>query len=180
MMKTYKSVDQHITDQSKATQALLKTLRATIRKAAPQANEVISYGIPTFDLYGHLVHFAGYEKHIGFYPGPVAIKMFKKELAPYETSKGTVQFSIDKALPLALIAKMVRYRVIVNLEKAGVLFPKLSAPATRALQNAKILTLKQLSRWTEKDLLNLHGIGPSSIPPLRNALKRRGLSFKKI
>ncbi|MBP7134375.1 DUF1801 domain-containing protein [Patescibacteria group bacterium] len=178
-MSNNKMIDTYIKAQPKAAQAFLRTIRATIRKAAPNATEAMSYGIPTLDLYGHLVHFAGYEQHIGLYPGPAAIRSFEKELKSYKTSKGAIQFPLTKPLPLGLITKIVASRVEVNLQKAGMLFPKMSAPAARALKNAKIVTLKDLSRWSEKELSMLHGMGPSTIPSLRSALKKSGLSFKK-
>jgi len=93
-------------------------MRATIRKAAPQAEEAVKYGIPTFVLNGNLVHFGGYKHHIGFYPAPRALEAFKKELSGYEGSKGTVQFPLDKKLPLGLITRITKYRVKQNLEKA--------------------------------------------------------------
>ncbi len=95
----------------KAKQVLQKT-RETIAKAAPGAKEAISYGIPTFDLAGtHLVHFAAFKNHLGFYPIPTAIAKFKKELAKYEQGKGSVQFPLDKPIPYALITKLVKFRV---------------------------------------------------------------------
>lgn len=105
------TVPQYIADFPKEVQRLLKEVRATIRKAAPTAEEMISYGIPTYKLNGNLVHFGGYAKHIGFYPGPPAMIAFKKELSEYKTSKGAVQFSLDKKIPVALIAKITRHRV---------------------------------------------------------------------
>lgn len=99
----------------KDVQARLRQLRAAIKKAAPKATEAISYGMPTFKLYGNLVHFAGYKGHIGFYPAPSGIEAFKKELEGYPTSKGTVRFDIDEPLPLALIAKIVRFRAKENV-----------------------------------------------------------------
>ena len=113
-----KSIDEYIAAFPKDVQQKLKDLRATIRKAAPKAEEKISYAMPTFALHGNLVHFAAYKNHIGFYPAPRAIEEFKKELSKYEGSKGTVQFPIDKPLPLPLIAKMVKFRVAQNMEKA--------------------------------------------------------------
>jgi uncharacterized protein YdhG (YjbR/CyaY superfamily) len=111
------SIDEYITRFPKSVQTLLKTLRATIRKAAPKAEEKISYGIPTFALHGNLVHFAGYEGHIGFYPGAVGIATFRKELAAWKVSKGTVQFPLDAPLPLPLITRIVKLRVKQNLSK---------------------------------------------------------------
>lgn len=113
-----KTMSAHIAAQPKIIRALLTSLRTTIRKAAPGAIETMSYGIPTFDLHGHAVHFAGYATHIGFYPGPAAILLFKKELTPYKTSKGAIQFPLNAPLPFRLITKIVKERVRTNLEKA--------------------------------------------------------------
>ena len=102
-------------------QEILQRLRATIRKAAPGARETIKYGMPTFTLNGNLVFFSAYKNHIGFYP---RMNAFKKELSAYEGGKGTIRFPIDKPLPLALIGKLVRYRVRENLERAEVMAKK--------------------------------------------------------
>ena len=91
---------------------MLEELRAAIRAVAPEATEKISYGIPTFDLNGqHLVHFAGYAKHVGFYPTGSGIEAFKEELGAYVTSKGTVQFPLDRPLPADLVQRIVEFRV---------------------------------------------------------------------
>jgi uncharacterized protein YdhG (YjbR/CyaY superfamily) len=111
------SIDEYIRTFPKDVQDKLQALRKTIRKAAPSAEETISYGIPTFDLDGHLVHFAAYKKHIGFYPTSSGVRVFKKELSIYKTSKGTVQFPVGKPLPLALVSKIVRFRVSENNAK---------------------------------------------------------------
>ncbi|MFA5835152.1 MAG: DUF1801 domain-containing protein [Bacteroidota bacterium] len=114
-----KNIDDYIAHFPNSTQKLLKEMRAAIKKAAPETEETIKYGIPTFiTLNGNLVHFGGYEHHIGFYPAPRAIEAFKKELSKYEGGKGTIQFPIDKPLPIALIKKIVRFRVKEQLEKA--------------------------------------------------------------
>lgn len=110
------SIEEYIKMFQKDVQEKLQALRKTIKKAAPSAEETISYGIPTFDLGGHLVHFAAYKEHIGFYPTSSGIRAFKKELSIYETSKGTVQFPIDKPLPLALVARIVKFRVAENIK----------------------------------------------------------------
>jgi len=110
-------VDQYITGFPASVQVLLQKIRAVIHKAAPGAEETLGYGIPTFKLNGNLVHFAGYKNHVGFYPAPSAIKAFEKELSRYEGAKGSVQFPLDKPLPLALVTKMVKFRVKENLEK---------------------------------------------------------------
>jgi uncharacterized protein YdhG (YjbR/CyaY superfamily) len=84
----------------------------------PEVEEAISYGIPTFKLYGNLVHFAGYKNHIGFYPGAAGVETFKEGLSEYKLSKGTVQFPIDKPIPFDLIIKIVDFRVKQNLSRA--------------------------------------------------------------
>lgn len=117
-MAKYTDIDSYIACFPEETQIILKKIRETIRKAAPEAKETISYGIPTFTLYGNLVHFGGYEKHIGFYPGAAGIDSFREELAVYEGGKGSVKFPIDGKIPYKLISKIVKFRVLQNLEKA--------------------------------------------------------------
>ncbi len=115
-MKTIKpkSVDEYIAAFPKKTQTLLKQMRATIKKAAPTAEEVISYNMPGYKLHGMLVYFAGFENHIGFYATPTGKSAFEQELSAYKTGKGSVQFPIDKPLPIALITKIVNFRVKQN------------------------------------------------------------------
>lgn len=110
-MQKPKSIDEYISLFPKDVQEILEQVRAAIKKAAPEATEAISYAIPTFKLNGNLVHYAAFKKHIGFYPVPSGLKAFKKELSKYKQGKGSVQFPLDKPMPLALITKMVRYRV---------------------------------------------------------------------
>jgi uncharacterized protein YdhG (YjbR/CyaY superfamily) len=110
-------VDFFIAGFPKETQILLEQIRATIKKAAPEAKEGINYGIPTFTLSGNLVHFSAFKTHIGFYPTPSGIKAFKKELIGYKSAKGSVQFPLEKPLPLGLIDEIVKFRVKENLEK---------------------------------------------------------------
>jgi len=109
--KPPKTVDEYIAGFPREVQTILKQVRATIRKAAPDADETIKYRIPTFVLNGNLVHFAAFKNHIGFYPTPSAIKKFKGELAPYESAKGSVQFPLDDPMPLKLIERIVQFRV---------------------------------------------------------------------
>lgn len=113
-----KDIDQYISFFPKDVQTKLKEMRATIQKAAPKAEEAISYMMPTFRLYGNLVHFAAFKNHIGFYPGPAGIVAFQNELKGFETSKGTIQFPLDKPLPLKLVAAITKFRTIQNMEKA--------------------------------------------------------------
>jgi uncharacterized protein YdhG (YjbR/CyaY superfamily) len=117
-MKSYTTTAEYIGSYPKDVQVLLKTIRATIKKAAPKATEKISYGIPTFELNGNLVHFGGFKTHIGFFPGAAGVVAFEKDLAKYKTSKGTIQFPLDKPLPLGLITKIVKFRIKQNTEKA--------------------------------------------------------------
>jgi uncharacterized protein YdhG (YjbR/CyaY superfamily) len=112
------SIDQYIATFPEETQKTLQELRATIKAAAPDAEENISYQMPAFALKGNLVYFAALKNHIGFYPTPSGITAFKDELAKYEGSKGAVKFPIDKPLPLKLIKKIVKYRVAENLKNA--------------------------------------------------------------
>jgi uncharacterized protein YdhG (YjbR/CyaY superfamily) len=114
----FKTIDEYIAAFPGDIQKKLEGLRATIKAAAPDAEERISYQIPTFFLNGNLAHFAAYKKHIGFYPTSSGIRAFKHELAAYELSKGTVRFPIGKPLPLKLISKIVKFRVSENLKKA--------------------------------------------------------------
>ena len=113
-----KTIDEYIADYPKDVKTLLQQVRPTIKKAAPEAEEKISYGIPTFTLNGNLVHFGAYEKHIGFYATPTGHEAFKKELSIYKQGKGSVQFPIDQPLPLDLISRIVKFRVKENSEKA--------------------------------------------------------------
>jgi len=114
------NVDAYIARFAPTTQKLLKQLRATIKKAAPLAEELISYGMPAYKYHGILVYFAGYEHHIGFYPTASGIENFKKEIAGFKHSKGAVQFPPDKPLPLSLVTAIVKFRVQLNLEKASI------------------------------------------------------------
>lgn len=113
------NVDEYVAAQPKNIQVILNKLRATIKAAAPKAEEVISYQMPAYRHHGMLVYFAAWPGHIGFYPTPAGIKAFEKELAAYEGSKGTIKFPIDKSIPYTLISKIVKYRVKENEMKAS-------------------------------------------------------------
>lgn len=112
------SIDNYISSFPIEIQTRLEEMRRTIKKAAPEAAETIKYAMPTFVLNGNLVHFAAFKNHIGFYPVPSGIEAFKKELSVYKGAKGSVQFTLDKPLPLELITKIVNFRVKENLQKA--------------------------------------------------------------
>jgi len=110
----FTTIDEYIKAFSKDIQKILNEVKRTIKISAPEAEEAISYQIPTFKLNGNLVHFAAFKNHIGFYPGSKAIEIFQKELTKYKSSKGAVQFPIDKPIPLSLIRKIVKHRVKEN------------------------------------------------------------------
>ena len=112
------TIDEYIAGYPRDVQQILEMIRATIRKAAPDAEEAIKYQMPTFVLKGNLVHFAAFKRHIGFYPVPTGIEEFKNELSAYEGGKGSVKFPLDKPIPFALIGKIVKFRVKENLGRA--------------------------------------------------------------
>ncbi len=111
------TIDEYIVTFPKNVGDILNKIRETIKEAAPDAEETISYQIPTFKLNGNLVHFAAFKNHIGFYPTPSGSEAFKKELSIYKLGKGSVQFPFDKPIPFSLIKKIVKYRVKENLAK---------------------------------------------------------------
>jgi len=206
-------VDLYIAQFPRDIQFQLQKLREIIKKAAPNATEIISYKMPAYKLHECLVYFAGYKNHIGFYPTGQGIAAFENEFLNYKFSKGAVQFPIDEPLPKDLIKRIVEYRTtaaiakhenkkVLKTCKKGHQFYKssdckscpiceaenkpndgfmanISAPASRALVNQKIKNLTDLAQYTEKQILALHGIGPSVIPKLKVALKDLGLSFKE-
>lgn len=140
MTKISTEIDDYIGAFPEETQKLLQKMRLTIRKAAPEADEKIGYGIPTFTLNGNLVHFAGYKNHIGFYPAPQGLEEFKEELAGYKGGKGTVQFPLDQPLPLDLITRMVKYRIQQNLEKATTKVKKKGPVSSKKLSDEEQVT----------------------------------------
>lgn len=117
-MKTAASVAEYIAAADPKTQKALRDIRKTIRTTAPTAEEVISYQIPGYKYHGMLVFFAAWKNHISLYPAPWGADALKKEMSAYEGSKGTIKFPIDKPMPLALIKKMVKYRMKENEMRA--------------------------------------------------------------
>ncbi|MED3691576.1 DUF1801 domain-containing protein [Peribacillus butanolivorans] len=116
---TFKSIDEYILQFPHEVQEKLKRLRKVIKESAPEAEEKISYQMPTFVLHGNLVHFAAYKKHIGFYPTSSGIAAFEHEFSEYKSSKGAVQFPLEKPMPYELISEIVKFRVAENIKKAG-------------------------------------------------------------
>ncbi len=176
-------IDLYIATFPVEVQGFLKEIREIIKKEAPHAEECISWGMPTFRQDGNLVHFAGNKMHVGFYPGGSPVEVFKEKLVDYKTSKGAIQFPYNKPFPVDLIAEIIRFRIRENEEiarnkdKSGFLF-LIPAPARRALENAKITSLKKLSLHSEEEILKLHGMGKSSIPKLKDVLAASGLAFR--
>ena len=114
-----KDIDDYISGFNPDVQAILEKIRQTIRKSTPKAEEAISYQIPTFKLFGqYLIYFAAFKKHVSIYPAPRAVDEFKQELSTYEGGKGTVQFPLDKPIPLGLIKRIVKFRAKQIAEKS--------------------------------------------------------------
>jgi len=113
-----KDIDEYIAGFPQDVQEILEKIRLTIGKAAPGAEETISYQMPTFVLKGNLVHFAAFKKHIGFYPTPTGTEKFKDQLSVYEGGKGSVRFPLAKPIPFGLISKIVKSRLKENPERA--------------------------------------------------------------
>lgn len=116
-MQTFKDIDSYIAGQVPDVRARLEQIRQVVKTSAPKAEEVISYGMPAFKFHGMLVYFAAFKNHIGFYALPSGNEAFQKELSAYKQGKGSIQFPLDKPVPLALIKKIVKFRVKENLEK---------------------------------------------------------------
>lgn len=118
MATKYNTIDEYIRTVPEGVRAILEKMRQTIRQAAPDALEAISYQMPTFKLNSrNLVHFAAWKDHIGFYPTPSGTAAFQKELAPYKKSKGSIQFPLDKPIPYNLVKKIVAFRVKETQQK---------------------------------------------------------------
>lgn len=121
--QTLKDTDSYLALQPEKVRDVLEKLRQTIKSSAPEAEEVISYGLPAFRYHGMLVYFAAFKNHCSFFPGSIVEKM-KNELKNYKTSKGTIQFTAEKPLPAALVKKIIKARVKENLNKKKILSTK--------------------------------------------------------
>jgi len=117
MSRKFKTVDEYLSTFPESTRSKLQTLRDVIRRAAPGAEEVISYNMPAIKQHGVLVYYAGYKGHIGFYPTGSGIVAFKKELSAYEGSKGAVRFPLDGTIPAGLITRIVKFRIKQDQDK---------------------------------------------------------------
>ena len=116
-MKEVQSVDEYVSTFPPEVQKVLQKLRQTVKKSAPDAEELISYKIIGYRLNGRLVWFAAFKDHIGFYPTLSPFEKFKKEIAPYKSGKGTIRFAMSKSIPYDLVGKITRFRVNENLKK---------------------------------------------------------------
>jgi uncharacterized protein YdhG (YjbR/CyaY superfamily) len=119
MKRKFKTVDEYLSAMPENIKIKLQQLRETIKKSAPQAQELISYNMPAAKGHGVLVYYGAYKKHVGFYPTASPIRAFKKELAGYEGSKGAIKFPMDAPIPLRLVSKIVKYRVKEDLENSA-------------------------------------------------------------
>jgi uncharacterized protein YdhG (YjbR/CyaY superfamily) len=119
-MQTFKDIDSYISEQAVDVRDRLEQIRQVVKTSAPKAEEVISYGMPAFKYHGMLVYFAAFKNHIGFYALPSGNDAFQKELSAYKQGKGSIQFPLDKPIPLTLIKKIVKFRVKENIEKVGI------------------------------------------------------------
>ncbi|HAP36734.1 MAG TPA: hypothetical protein DCQ28_12660 [Bacteroidetes bacterium] len=193
--RSFKTVDEYLSEVPAEQRAQLEQIRSTIKKLVPDAVEKISYNMPMFYLGGMFAGFAAFKNHCSYFPcsGGV-LKNFSKELSSYKTSKGTIHFTFDHPIPATLLKKIIALRlseIELRNKKKGTGYsaskkskilnfdiPKnIGKPAERALANAKISNLKQLSKWSEKEVAELHGIGPKAVGILRGALETNKLSF---
>lgn len=148
------------------TRERLETIRELVTELCPVAAESMSYGLIGYKLDGHpLIYIGGFAKHIGLYATPVGHEAFAAEFAPYKQGKGSVQFPLADPLPVDLIRRVITHRVETVSEE----FPKIGAPATRALASIGVTRRSQLAGHSEQDLLALHGFGPKAIRMLRDA-----------
>jgi len=148
-MANIKTIDDYLAICPADIREILIGLRAAIRKAAPQAEEKISYQMPAFFQKGDLVYFAALKNHIGFYPTPSGIEAFKEELSDYVTSKGAVRFPYEKPLPLKLISEIVKFRVIENLEKE-----EMKKKSVRVSQKPELVNRKGRQGITQRSQRN--------------------------
>lgn len=176
MQKVQTEVDQYIYTFPQEVQVRLQALRKTIRQAAPDAEESVSYGMPAYKLFGALVYFAGYKNHIGFYPVPSGMKAFEKDLAPYASSKATAQFPHDQPIPHDLISRIVKFRAQENREKA-----EKKKPARTCKNGHKYYKTSDCPTCPicEAEKKPQHGFLSELSAPARRALEAQGIKSLK-
>jgi uncharacterized protein YdhG (YjbR/CyaY superfamily) len=181
--KTEKAVKEYISGLEADHQKILKDFYNAVSKTIPEITEGVSYGMPAFFYRGQpIASLMVTNKHYGFYPyGSRAIEEYRDLLREYSTSSGTIRFPLNKKLPVALIKKVVKRKaseIDENIQKKTG-FPKTSNHAQRALENTGIKTLKSFRKYTEKEIANLHGMGPKAMGIFKKEMKRLGIEFKK-
>jgi uncharacterized protein YdhG (YjbR/CyaY superfamily) len=149
MKKAAADIDEYIAGFPTEVQKLLQKIRKTIKKAAPSAEEAISYAIPTFKLNGNLVHFAAYQNHIGLYPAPRGVAEFEVEMERYGGGKGTARFPLDEPIPYELIARITTFRVGKNMERVTAKSTK-SRSAKKQTASKKKQSAKKRSSTAKK------------------------------
>ena len=182
------SVEQYLAQQSDEVRAALEKIRRTVRSLVPDAEERISYGMPTFFAGKALLSYAERGKHCSIHPwSGTTLKAFRDDLKDFSTSAGTVRFTPDHPIPAPLLKRIITARLKEihsgiprpALRSAAIALPKLAAPAQRALAGVKIATLKDLRSWRETDVAELHGMGPNAMKTLRTAMTAAGFKFKR-
>jgi uncharacterized protein YdhG (YjbR/CyaY superfamily) len=176
------TVDSYINAAPKQAQSLLNQMRKIIRAEAPQAEESVSYGMPGYKYLGRpLIYFAAYENHIGFYATPTGHEAFKKELSVYKTGKGSVQFPVNEKLPVALIKKIIQFRVKENEEKSGkktVVAVTVKSKQSRTSDEEAVKSwLGKLDTATRKQVDAVRKIIRSSSPLLNERIKWNAPSY---
>ncbi len=179
---TAANVNEYIDAFPKNVQQLLHQMRKTIKTAAPKAAEIISYGMPGYKQNGMLVYFAAYKNHIGFYGTPGGHKAFEKELAVYKSGKGSVQFPLDKPLPLKLITQIVKFRVVQNNEKDAA--KKLAKPVAKKTAAVKPTDEEQVNAWistlevsVKKEIAAVQKIIKAASPKISERIKWNAPSY---
>ena len=147
LIKKYKNIDEYHGMQPDSIRQLLDTIRHTIKQAAPNAEETISYGMPAFKENKVLIYYAVNKNHIGIYPGSNAIVYFKKELEKYSTSKGAIQISLAKPIPVGLIKKLVKFRIAEDAKKNNGLLPGIYHELTADIKKAIKLNKAIIDKW---------------------------------
>lgn len=183
------TVDEYLSRQPKEVRAAFERIRRTVKTVAPDATERISYGMPTFFVEKALLGYAAHAEHCSIFPwSGLTLKGFREELKDFSTAAGTVRFTPDHQIPAALLKRIVTARLHEirsgmtrdDVKRSAYALPEgLGAPAERALSSARITTLKDLKKWREADVAELHGIGPKALKGLLAALKNAGMSYKK-
>ncbi len=187
---TFTTVDAYIASFDKETGQRLKNMRRLVRLGAPNAEERMTWQMPSYYQYGaYVCHFAPASSHMGFYPGSEVLERFADRLEGFKWAKGSLQLPYSKELPEALIVEMIEWSLNRNKEdfhstekrlspSIDILLDKLSAPAKRAIEGLGVTALSQLTKYTKNDLAALHGIGAGAMEVIETVMGQQGYSFK--